>query len=291
MRYQVSPGTFYDSLTGLALIAQAQGAAIQSLAYAQAAHEFASEVRSPPLLGLSAALKVRLALLAGQHVEALRRAHEIDTRANQGNAFWLEPPCLTVVRALLAEATPASLVAARQLTETCLHQAENAHNTRLVIQAAALQALVWRALRRTPLALVALERALALAEPGGFVRTFLDLGAPLSELLQQFERQRRSTPYVRRLLAAFARELDTTARREMTSQYVRLHGITPLTQRELELLALVEQRHTVDEMAERLMISPNTVKKHLSNIYVKLGVNNRRQAVAKAIEVGLLPSP
>ena len=65
--------------------------------------------------------------------------------------------------------------------------------------------------------------------------------------------------------------------------------MTPLTQRELDLLALLAQRLTVDEMAARLVISPNTVKKHMSNIYVKLGAGNRRQAVAKAIAAGLLP--
>ena len=70
-------------------------------------------------------------------------------------------------------------------------------------------------------------------------------------------------------------------RRQLMAQYVRLHGISPLTRRELELLALVEHRLTVEEMAEQLVISPNTVKKHVNNIYTKLGVNNRRQAVAK----------
>jgi LuxR family maltose regulon positive regulatory protein len=131
---------------------------------------------------------------------------------------------------------------------------------------------------------------LALGEPGGFTRTFLDLGAPMAELLEQFECHRGSSGYIKRLLAAFAGEPDMAGRRELTAQYVRLHGITPLTRRELELLALIEQRLTVAEMAEQLVISPNTVKKHVSNIYTKLGVNNRRQAATKAREAGLLPS-
>ena len=117
----------------------------------------------------------------------------------------------------------------------------------------------------------------------------MDLGAPLLELLQQFERQRRPSPYVKRLLAAFARDLDPAGRRDLTAQYGQIYQITPLTQRELELLALLAQRLTIDEMAERLVISPNTVKKHVGNIYAKLGVNNRRQAIVKAQEAGLLP--
>jgi LuxR family maltose regulon positive regulatory protein len=289
MRYQVAPGAYLGSLIGLAHVAQAQGEAVQALAYAQAAREYALEMHSPPFLRRSEALEVRLALAGGQHAEALRRAQEIDAAANQGSATWLEQPCLTVcLRALLAEATPDSLTTARRLAETCLCQAGNAHNPGRIIQAAALSALVWRALRRTPEALAALDRVLALAEPRDFVRTFLDLGAPLAELLQHYERQHRSSSYVKRLLAAYARELDPAGRHDLAAQYVRLHGITPLTQRELELLDLVAQRLTYREIAERLVISPNTVKKHVSNVYGKLGVSNRRQAIAKAQEVGLL---
>ena len=289
MRYRVNPGAFLGSLTGLAFIAQAQGEVVQALAYAQTAHEFALELRSPLLLELSEALEVRLALLGGNQAKALRHSQEINTTANQGNSVWLEPPRLAAVRALLAAATPASLATALQLAETCLHQAENVHNTHQAIQVAALQALIWHALRRTTKAFETLDRALALAEPGNFVRTFLDLGAPMVELLQQFDHQRGPSPYIKRLLAAFTRELDPAGHRKLMAQYLQLSNITPLTQRELELLALVSQRLTIDEMAQRLVISPNTVKKHVYNIYTKLGVNNRRQAIARAKEVGLLP--
>jgi LuxR family maltose regulon positive regulatory protein len=289
MRYQVNPGVFHNSLAGLALIAQAQGQAVQALAYAQTAREFAVEMRSPPLLMLSEALAVRLALLGGNQTEALRYAGEINPSANQSNAIWLESPSITVLRARLAEATPDSLATALELAETCLGQAEKAHNTRQVIQATALQALIRHRLRQPAQAFAALDQALTLGEPGGFTRTFLDLGPPMAELLQRFDRLRGSTPYLKHLLAAFVRELAPAGRHDQTAHYVQLHGITPLTQRELELLELVGHRLTVKEMAERLVISPNTVKKHLANIYSKLGAKNRRQAIAKAKEVGLLP--
>jgi LuxR family maltose regulon positive regulatory protein len=182
------------------------------------------------------------------------------------------------------------LATALPLAETCLREAEQAGNTRQIIKVAALQALIWAALRQTAKAFAALNRALILAEPGDFARTFLDLGVPMTELLQQFDHQHDSTPYLKRLLATFARELDAAGRRELTAQYVQLYDITPLTRRELELLALVDQRLTIAEMAERLVISPNTVKKHLANIYSKLGAKNRREAIAKAEEAGLLLS-
>jgi LuxR family maltose regulon positive regulatory protein len=292
-RYRVNSGAFCDSMIGLALVAEAQGEAVQALAYAQAAHEYALELRSPPLLALAEALSIRLALSGDQTAEAFRHAHAINTAVNQGTAIWLERPGLAVVRALLAEATPSSLAAARQLAETCLGQAQAAHNTRQVIQAAALYALAWHAQRRTPEALGVLEQALSLAEPGGFLRTFLDLGVPMAELLRQYERradERRSSSYIKHLLAVFARELDPAGRDELAAQYVQLYHITPLTKRELEMLDLIAQRLTYREIAERLVISPNTVKKHVSNIYGKLGVSNRPAAIAKAQESGLLAS-
>ncbi|MCB9097930.1 MAG: hypothetical protein H6632_00205 [Anaerolineales bacterium] len=288
MRYQVNPGAFHDSLTGLALIAQAQGDAVQALAYAQTAREFAVELRSPPLLARSEALEIRLALWGNSPVETLRRSQTINTTPNQANAVWLEPPRLTLLRLLVAEATPDSLAHALQMAETCLHQAERAYNTRQIIKVTALQALIWSALRHTTKAFESLNRALILAEQGGFVRTFLDMGVPMMELLQQFDHQHDSSLDVKHLLATFAKELDTAGRRELTAQYVQLYNITPLTQRELELLELVDQRLTVAEMADRLVISPNTVKKHVSNIYTKLGAKNRREAIATAKEVGLL---
>ena len=183
------------------------------------------------------------------------------------------------------------MAAARQLAETGLRQAQAAHNPNRVAQAAALQALAWRAQRRTPEAFAALDRALALADPRGLVRTFLDLGASMAELLQQYERRsdgRGSSPYVQRLLAAFARELNPGEQPDLAAQYVQLYGITPLTRRELELLDLLAQRLTYREMAQRLVLSLNTVRKYVSNIYGKLGVGNRRQVIDKALEAGLL---
>jgi LuxR family maltose regulon positive regulatory protein len=173
-------------------------------------------------------------------------------------------------------------------------QADAMHNSYLTIQVTLLHALTLHALRRTREAANALERALTLAEPGGFMRTFLDLGASLAELLRTFSAapsqvNRSQNNYVKRLLAAFAQEHDPSQRRNLTTHYAKLHGITPLTRRELELLALIRQRRSLQEIAETLVISPSTVKNHAHNIYTKLGVRNGRQAVAKAEELGLLP--
>jgi LuxR family maltose regulon positive regulatory protein len=289
LRYRTNPGAYHDSLVGLALIAQARNAPSEALAQAQAAREFAVESRSPFALALSDALETRLLLLGGKQADALRRSQAINTAVNEAPLFWLELPRQARLRALIAEATAASLAAALALAETCLRQAEDAHNTRQVIAILALQALALNASRRTVEAFRALERALALAEPGGFVRTFLDLGAPMAELLRAFEAERRRSRFFKRLLAAFAGEQSAAQRRALTAHYAKLQTVTPLTPRELELLTLLSQRLSIQEIAEALVISPNTVKRHTHSIYTKLGVRNRREAIARARELDLLP--
>ena len=189
LRYRVNPGAYQASVIGLALVAQAQGAAAQALAYAKTARDWAVELHSPPFLAHATALELRLALAGGDLAAALRRGQEINTGSNQSHTVWLEQPRYTVVRVLLAGAAPAALATARELAATWLREAGDTHVTRQVIALLALQALLLQAGGDTAAALAALERALALGEPCGFVRSFLDLDAPMAELLALYTRQ------------------------------------------------------------------------------------------------------
>jgi DNA-binding CsgD family transcriptional regulator len=130
-----------------------------------------------------------------------------------------------------------------------------------------------------PQALIALEHALRLAEPEGYVRLFADLGLPLARLLQAAQARAVLPDYVAALLAAFGEGLPSPALEPLPE---------PLTAREQEVLELLAAGLTNRQIAEQLVISPQTVKKHTGNIYGKLGVTNRTEAVARAREVGLL---
>lgn len=289
MRYRANPSIFFSSLLGLALVAQAKGIVGEALAYAQAAHEFAAEMRRPALLERSTTFAVRLALLNGQVADAEYRTQEIKTAVNQGMQLEIELPALTRIQALLAVGTPTALTEGLAFATTCLHHAEAVHNTRQVIQICALQALFLHALQRTEEALEVLDRALALSELGGFIRTFTDLGAPMADLLRRLGATRGQSPRVKLLLASFPATRDPVERRALTTHYAKLYGITPLTPREIELLTLIRQRLSIDEIATQLVISSHTVKKHANNIYTKLGVRNRREAILKAETLSLLP--
>jgi LuxR family maltose regulon positive regulatory protein len=138
-------------------------------------------------------------------------------------------------------------------------------------------------------ALQVLGDALALAEPGGFIRTFVDEGPPMARLIYEAAARGIMPDYTRKLLAAFeAEEQKSEGKPYLPPPSQPL--IEPLSARELEVLQLIAEGLTNPEIASRLFLALNTVKTHSSNIYSKLGVHSRTQAVARARALGLLPS-
>jgi len=121
-----------------------------------------------------------------------------------------------------------------------------------------------------------LRRALALAEPEGYVRTFVDEGKSMAALLRYALSQGVAPGYVGQLLAAFGESAGVQPLAE------------PLTAREFEVLRLIVDGLKNQEIADRLVISIATVKRHISNIYAKLGVHRRTQAIARTQELDLL---
>ena len=131
-----------------------------------------------------------------------------------------------------------------------------------------LQALALQARDDGEGALHTLARAIELAEPGGYVRVFVDEGHPMNELLRCVAARRHHIDYVSRLLSALDNELSRMALSPQPS-------IEPLTDRELEVLHLVSIGQSNEAIAQTLVISIETVTKHLKNIYGKLSVHRR----------------
>ena len=125
-------------------------------------------------------------------------------------------------------------------------------------------------------ALTSLEQALRRAEPAGYVRLFVDLGLPMGRLLQEARVRGVMPAYVNRLLAAYS-DLPSATQSSLPE---------PLTAREQEVLELLAAGLTNREIGE--LVIHQTVKKHTGNIYGKLGVSNRTEAVAYARELSLL---
>jgi LuxR family maltose regulon positive regulatory protein len=165
------------------------------------------------------------------------------------------------------------------LLERLLLAAEAGGRTERTIEILVLRSLAFQALGDSGQALACLERALSLAEPEGYVRFFLDEGQAMMVLMRQAASRDIAPEYARALLAAFV----TPARETHTQSLV-----DPLSEREYQVLQLLTTDLSGPEIAEKLMVSVNTVRFHSKNIYGKLGVNSRRQAVARAESLGLL---
>lgn len=171
-------------------------------------------------------------------------------------------------------------------------QAEAGGRTGRLIEILALQALAWRAQGELERACAALAKALTLAEPEGYVRVFVDEGVQMARLLKEMlarardRESRRHLRYVAELLAAFEAHRGCATAGPMPPAIAPL--LEPLSERELEVLRLAADGLSNREIAARLIVTVGTVKTHLHNVYGKLGVEGRMQAVARARALNLL---
>jgi LuxR family maltose regulon positive regulatory protein len=157
------------------------------------------------------------------------------------------------------------------------------------IEVLALQTVAFHETGEQDRALVALEKALSLAEPGGYVRTFLDEGDPMGDLLERAVLEGVSVDYARSLLGAFESPAPiVTVSSIPGGPAPAVEGVEPLSRRELDVLKYLATELTGPEIARELMVSLNTMRTHTKNIYAKLAVNNRRSAVRKARELNLV---
>jgi LuxR family maltose regulon positive regulatory protein len=145
-----------------------------------------------------------------------------------------------------------------------------------------LQSLALQAQGQNEAAMTSLEKALSLAEPEGYIRTFIDEGKAMEELLHQASSADIAKVYVNKLLVAF--EPVTTKEQKVTTQWL----IEPLTVRELQVLRLLGTELSGPEISHELLVSLNTMRTHTKNIYSKLDVSNRRAAIHRAEELNLV---
>jgi LuxR family maltose regulon positive regulatory protein len=150
----------------------------------------------------------------------------------------------------------------------------------ITLEAAILQAIAHQARGNTDVALEHLEHALALAEPEGYVRVFIDEGTDIQPLLARCLSQGNHVDYVKKLLDRLQPQGEGVSPNQ--------HLIEPLSERELEVLNLMAGGNTNQVIADELFIALSTVKKHINNIYGKLNVPNRTQAINRARDLGIL---
>jgi len=231
-----------------------------------------------------AAIAARVRIAQGKLPEAWVWAREHGLSAVDDLTYVHEFEHITLARLLVAQGTrdgdEHTISAATELLERLLVAANGGGRMGSVIDILVVQALARHAAGDSNAALASLDRAARLAEPEGYVRVFADEGPPMAALLKLAVKQRNATSYVRRLLAAAV----TAEGPSPIDQPL----IEPLSERELEVLRLLESDLGGPGMARELSVSLATVRTHTRNIYAKLGVNSRRAAVRRAGELGLL---
>jgi len=247
----------------------------------------AQEYTAPPwIMNMMAAWQARIWLAQDKLEAVFQWAGERGLDADGDPTYLHETEYMVLARILIAQGR---LDETDRLLQRLLEATESGGRISRVIESLMLQALAFQAGGDTARAMTRLERALALAEPGGFIRTFVDEGPPVARLLYEALTREIAPAYTRRLLASFP-----TAEPEQASP-PSTHApesdlVEPLSERELEVLQLIAEGLTNPEIASRLFLSVNTVKAHTRNVYGKLGVHSRTQAVAKAQALGVLPS-
>jgi LuxR family maltose regulon positive regulatory protein len=273
------------SAFGLAAVYQAQGLAEQARATVESVVMYALERHNASMLGDARAFEARLALMQGRTGEARGWAARADrtVRPAPMPLFYAAP--FSLVEILLAQGTPVGREQAARLLARLHEIVRTTHNTRFMIDTLALQALLHAGRHERNAALDALKQAVALAESGRVIRVFVDLGPRMAALLHQLAAQEGPSRFLAGLLAAF----PAAPRPERVPSQPT--PIEPLSERELEVLALLARRLSNKEVAQELYISPMTVKRHTVNIYQKLAVQGRREAVARGVELGILPAP
>lgn len=263
--------------TAMAALLVAHGDAAAALESLDAAERH--ERRDPlPRLRPIPAIRARLWLGQGRVDDAMGWAVQAKASVDDDLSYVREYEHVTLARILIARSAKDAL----KLLERLRVAAQTGGRIGSVIEILVLQSLAQHALGNSRGALDAVREALALAEPEGYLRIFLDEGPRLRDLLRSATTRGLAGPYTPRVLLAF------DAPRPAPAAVSNGEAVQPLTSREIEILRLIASGLRNQEIADTLSISTATVKRHIANAYGKLGAGHRTEALARAKELRIL---
>jgi LuxR family transcriptional regulator, maltose regulon positive regulatory protein len=261
----------------LALVHLARGDIDSAFGVLGQAEQMVQEHKVSPAMAWVLTSRARLWLALGRIDEAMAWGQASGMSVNDIPSFLHEFEQLTFIRLHLLQGLYSE---AEQFLDRALQVARSEGRMRSAIEILALQAVSLQMQGKTQPAMLPLKRALALAAAEGYMRTFVDLGRPMLELLHLALSRGVATDYVHKLLAAF--EGSGEAERAGLPQRSPL-----LSEREMDVLRCIAAGKSNQEIAREFVVAISTIKTHVNNIFVKLGVHSRTQAVARAKELGL----
>ena len=298
MRNSVHTLTAHNGMVGLGLVHCARGRLADAWNLLALLDRFDLELNGR-IDDSSESLRARLLLASGDVAEAGRWSDTYSTDLEPVRMVMFELPQLTRVRVLLARRSGTDIAQALHELATLMQVAESNHNLRRKIEILSLQALALEAAGDSPSAYDVLRQVVAIAEQGGFVRIFVDLGEPMREPLAELVRRGSTGEFIQRILLAFAGErsepnpAQTIHAMSFYSQFptptTPASPIEPLTGRETQVLRRLREPMSIKEIALQMNITYATAKRHTINLYSKLGVGSRWDAVAKGETLNMLP--
>lgn len=297
--YSTDARAVADALAGVALAQQLMQQPEAARATVGRLIRFASEPGDLLLMETARASEARINLLQNDIDRAAGWANSFRHPPDKFSLFiWLESPPITQLRILIAIGSKASLAQAQEMLSDIRSLSEAHRFVNQTLEIAILQSVLAERQGRSGDAIEALQQAVSMAAPGRWLRPFVELGPPMRDLLEQLDIEGIEKDFVGRVLmaidssfAAPSEENIPTTSATVGAPAARARtGLAThdLTNRELDILELLGQRLQNKEIASRLFISPHTVNYHVKHIYQKLAVGNRRQAVKKAFDLGVL---
>lgn len=290
-RYVCHRFALENATAGLILIHQAKGQLSEAAALLELTSRSDIE-RMGHEADSTRSLRSWMMLKQGELTPAFRWADAFTTPVPDQMLYWLEIPHLTRARILLARGLSEDVAAAGRILDDLRNLAERTHNLSAAVEILALRTLVLDAQGKAAEARADLKRVVTLAGPSDHLQAFVTPGQKMRHMLVELAADEDVGDTVQRILAAFLRN-EQQERGLIVSQPVGedLVLIEALTSREMQVLSNLREPTSMKVIAQSLGITYATVKRHTINIYAKLGVNSRWDAVTRAVELGILPPP
>jgi LuxR family maltose regulon positive regulatory protein len=272
----------WNGYVNLARILLAAGDHAGALAAIQRAYRAVKEL-SPWIATILSAFEARVKLAQGDLATATKWLEESHLCDDDKVNFLYGRAYLHAADILIAQGRLAKV---HKLLSNLIAKSQSFGTNDMTIKIMVRQAIVYQLLGQRQGALAMTKNALVAAEPEGYIRVFVEAGRPMEELLHQAAASRVTVGHVGRILRTMERPPELTT--PQTGHRREIALVEPLTGREMEVLQLLALGYSNKEIASTLIIAVGTTKNHLRNIYAKLDVRSRTQAVARARDLGLL---
>ncbi len=299
LRYTTQLLVARNGFIGLAAVYQAQGKHAAALATIGDLGRLDVELYGREEISTAAA-RARLLFLQGDLEGAYFWLEQVILPpGDRALLTWMDWPLLTKTAVLIARNTPADIAAAHDALDALDEIAVRTHSTRSRVEILALRALAQMAQGDVVAARRSLLQSITLSWRTGHIRVYVDLGPPMQNLLGQITGQGMVSEHISTILAAFEAAWGNGTRGVAASSSINHNGSGStavhrvlsenLTARELEVLTLMAEPISLAEISRQLHIAHSTTKRHTINLYEKLDVHSRWEAVAAAVELGILP--